>query len=265
MKDELGDRMKKNYENRTRFYLNRRTYTIIRVDGKSFHTYTKGLKRPFDDDFMNDMDATAQYLCKNIEGAKLAFVQSDEISILLTDFDTIKTEAWFDNNLQKMTSVSASFATSIFNQLRLIRICDNNISGKYDIPGIINSDDILKTKLAHFDSRVFQIAQKHEVENYFIFRQKDATRNSIQSVAQSLYSHEELKRKNGSQLQEMIFQKGINWNDYDARYKRGRIILKEYYQKEGFDAMRSKWSVFEPPIFTQNKDYLTNLIPNSQD
>lgn len=264
MKDELGDRMKNNYENRTRFYLNRRTYTIIRIDGKSFHTYTKGFKRPFDDDLMNDMDATAQYLCKNIEGAKLAFVQSDEISILLTDFDTIKTEAWFDNNLQKMTSVSASFATSIFNQLRLLRQCSNpDDNDEYE--KWVTTDDILKTKLAHFDSRVFQISQKCEVENYFIFRQKDATRNSIQSVAQSLYSHKELNGKNSSQLQEMIFQKGINWNDYDARYKRGRIILKEYYQKEGFDSLRSKWLVFEPPIFTQDKDYLTNLIPNSQD
>lgn len=265
MKDELGDRMKNNYEDRTRVHLNRRTYTLIRVDGKSFHTYTKGFKRPFDDDFMDDMDATAQYLCKNIEGAKLAFVQSDEISIVLTDFDTIKTQAWFDNNLQKMSSISASLATSKFNQLRLIRKCNTNIGTKYDMEGFVDSDFISNMKLAHFDSRVFQISQKYEVENYFIWRQKDATRNSISSVAQSLYSHKELNGKNGSQLQEMIFQKGINWNDYSPRYKRGRIILKEYYQKEGSDAIRSKWSVFEPPIFTQNKDYLNGLIINIQD
>ena len=121
MKDELGDRMKKAYENRTRFYLPRRAYSILRLDGRSFHTFCKGLKKPFDAGLIADMDATACYLCKNIQGAKFAFVQSDEISILLTDFNEIGTDAWFDGNIQKMVSVAASMATAKFNQLRLIR------------------------------------------------------------------------------------------------------------------------------------------------
>lgn len=108
----LGDRMKKQYEDRSRIYLQRRTYTIIRIDGKAFHTYTQGLERPFDSKFCRDMDKTAEFLCRNIQGAQFAFVQSDEISILLTDFETIATEAWFDANLQKMCSVSASLATA---------------------------------------------------------------------------------------------------------------------------------------------------------
>lgn len=107
-KDNLGDRMKIFYENITRIFLPRRTYTIIRIYGKAFHTYTKGLDRPFDDKFVNDMDETACYLCKNIQGAKFAFVQSDEISILLTDFDSLTTSAWFDGNIQKMVSVKHS-------------------------------------------------------------------------------------------------------------------------------------------------------------
>jgi tRNA(His) 5'-end guanylyltransferase len=127
MKDELGDRMKEFYEDRTRFKLVRRTNTIIRVDGKAFHTYTKGLKRPFDQGLMDDMDATAEFLCQNIQGAKFAYVQSDEISILITDYDDISTHAWFDGNLQKMSSIAASLATARFNQLRMARSAKNGV------------------------------------------------------------------------------------------------------------------------------------------
>lgn len=253
MKDELGDRMKEFYENRTRFKLLRRTNTIIRIDGKTFKNYTKGLKKPFDDDLMDDMDETAKYLCKNIMGVRLAFIQSDEISLILTDFENIKKEAWFDNNLQKICSISASMATSKFNNLRLIR--------KFNAVMPFNSDIIKNIKLAEFDSRVFQIPQKQEVINYLIFRQQDTTRNSIQSVAQSLYSPKELNGKNTSQLQEMIFQKGINWNDYDAKYKRGRVIVKQEIVKN--NTTRNVWNMVEPPIFTQDKEFLENLIPKN--
>ena len=120
--DSLGDRIKRDYENRTRFLLPRRTYTLSRVDGKAFHTYTRGCVRPYDLDLMSDMDATAKALCEQIGGARFAFVQSDEISVLLTDFDTAQTEAWFDLNLQKMASISASIATAAFNQYRIRRV-----------------------------------------------------------------------------------------------------------------------------------------------
>ncbi len=253
MKDELGDRMKK-YEGVTRNYLPRRSYVILRCDGKSFSNYTKGFKRPFDDDLMSDMDDTAKYLCKNIMGAKLAFVQSDEITIVLTDFEKITTEAWFDNNILKMCSISASMATSKFNQLRLIRKANSIVP--------FNSDIIKNFKMAEFDSRVFQLPQKQEVINNIIWRQKDTTRNSIQSVAQALYSPKELNGKNSSMLQEMIFQKGINWNDYAPRYKRGRIIIKQEYVGPN-NTIRTRWDMVEPPIFTQDKDFLDNLIPNN--
>lgn len=244
MHDELGNRMKDYYENRYRFSLPRRGYAIIRIDGKAFHSYTKGLKRPFDEQFIDDMDITACYLCKNIMGAKFGFVQSDEISIILTDFDQITTEAWFGNNLQKMCSVSASLATVAFNRARLDRYKD------------------IDMKWAEFDSRVFQIPQHTEVCNYFIWRQQDATRNSIQSVAQSLYSQKELHGKNINEQQEMIFARGINWNDYVPKFKRGRGIIKIEYQKEG--VVRSKWKSVDVPVFTQNREFLNSIIPFSE-
>lgn len=234
-KDSLGDRMKEFYENRTRNFLPRRTYTIIRVDGKAFHTYTRGLKRPFDSKLISDMDETACYMCKNIQGAKLAFVQSDEISIVLTDFDKLGTDAWFDGNIQKMASISASMATAKFNELR-------------------------PNKIALFDSRVFTIPMSVEVENYLIWRQQDTTRNSISSVAQFLYSPKELLGKDTSEMQEMCFQKGINWNDYNPKLKRGRLIIKEHYEKNG--ALRTKWVSTEPPVFTHERKFLSELILN---
>ena len=243
MKDELGDRMKEFYENATRFSLLRRSYNVARIDGKAFHTFTRGMKRPFDEGLMDDMDTTASYLCKNIMGAKCAFVQSDEISVVITDFDDLATQAWFGNNLQKMCSISSSMATRAFNEARLKRSIEENIPMKW----------------AEFDSRIFQLPTLTEVHNYLVFRQNDATRNSISSVAQSLYSHKELNGKTGDQKQELIFQKGINWNDYAPKFKRGRLIVKETYEKDG--GQRSRWVSADAPIFTQDREFLRNIIP----
>jgi len=250
MQDKLGDRMKANYEDRTRILLPRRSYTIIRIDGKAFHTYTRGMISPFDDGLIEDMDTTATYLCKNIMGAKFAFVQSDEISVLLTDFEDIGTQSWFDSNLQKMCSVSSSQATRAFNEARLKR------------------NEVDAMRWAEFDSRVFQIPQKTEVENYFIWRQQDAARNSVSSVARSLYSHKELHGKNINEQQGLIFRKGINWHDYASKYKRGRMIVKETYEKtqgdnKGQMTIRTKWISIEVPIFTQDRNFLTERIPNN--
>lgn len=256
MKDELGNRIKNNYENITRTYLPKKTYVIIRIDGKAFHSYTKNLKQPFDDELVEDMNKTAQSLCKEIQGAKFAYVQSDEISILLTDIENINTQMWFDGNIQKMVSVSASIATARFNKLRFLRCM-----GEEDIPEL--QDTLIQQKyfpnLAYFDSRVFTIPQKIEVENYFIWRQQDATRNSISSVAQSLYSHKELYGKSTNEMQEMIFQKGVNWNDYDEGLKRGRLIVKNFINNNGVE--RSEWITKNPPIFTQEREIFKKLVP----
>ena len=279
MKDSLGDRMKDFYEDRTRHKLARRTNTIIRIDGKAFHTYTKGLERPFDLGLMEDMNKTAEYLCQNIQGAKFGYVQSDEISILITDYDDISTHAWFDGNLQKMASIAASLATAKFNQLRMIRSCFQT-----DWTESFNSldrDDLEKFKLAMFDARVFQIPYQEEVINYFIWRQQDAIRNSISSVAQAHFSTKELHRKKtGEMLGMLMNQKGIDWNNFSPREKRGSVIRKVeriYIRRETMTEVsdttmiipesatykRNAWEADpETPIFTQDRGYLRSLFPN---
>lgn len=264
MKDQLGDRMKDFYEDRFRTKLPRRAYTLIRVDGKAFHTYTKGLNRPFDEGLIEDMNKTAAFLCKNIMGAKMGYVQSDEISILITDFDTTDTQAWFDYNIQKMVSIAASLATSEFNRLRVLReIKERTHKTKWsqvtDETFLMNIETSF-SKMAQFDARVYQIPSRIEVYNMFLWRQQDAVRNSISSVAQSLYSHKELTGKKTNEMQEMIFQKGINWNDYDFRKKRGAVIARVPVEKEN-GVIRNIWQVVETPIFSQNPNFLLDMIP----
>lgn len=258
MFDKIGDRFKENYENRTRISLPRRTYSVIRLDGRSFHSFTKKCDRPFDTDLMSLMDYTSMKLCEGIQGVKLAYVQSDEISLLLTDFDEISTCAWFDGNIQKITSISASMATANFNKELLKTLSSCELSSQMrNMEKFLDKDGEPYTAL--FDSRVFTIADSNEVENYFIWRQLDASRNSVQMAAQALYSHKELHGKNTSELQDLIFEKGINWNDYPSRCKRGTVILKELYDKDG--VTRSRWVAVDTPIFTKDRYLLRSLIP----
>ena len=268
--DGLGDRMKE-YENVCRNHLPKRSYVIIRVDGKAFHTFTKGLNKPFDSDLTDDMDATTKFLCANIQGAKLGYVQSDEISIVITDFETFDTQSWFENNIQKMCSISASLATSKFNELRFQRWYDN-LFLKY------NDSRYEIKKLAQFDSRIFIVPNRSEAMNYLLWRQNDAVRNSISMLAQSLYPHKELHGKNSDQMQELSFLKGFNWNDLDNGKKRGRVIRKVTYV-DGVDletiplkeiplksTVRTKWEVVDTPMrFTENEfSFLKSIIPNNE-
>lgn len=215
-KDSLGDRMKGNYEDRTRIKLPRRTYTIIRIDGKTFHSYTRGLGRPFDDDFMSDMVETARFLLENIQGTKAGYVQSDEISLLLTDFDDEGTEAWFDGNLLKVASVSASMATAQFNQLR---------------PG----------KMAFFDSRAFTIPDPVEVMNYFRWRYKDAQRNSVSMMAQAHFKHSELQGKSSSEMRDLLSQAGTPWESLHSTKRNGTSLFKINVLDTKTDTYRSRW------------------------
>lgn len=242
MNDQIGDRMKQQYEDRTRQSLPRRTYTLLRLDGKAFHTYTQGCQQPFDEELIKALDQTAIYLCSEMQGAVMSYLQSDEISILLQDFTNIHTNAWFDGNIQKMVSVSASLATAKFNELR-----------------------VSFGKVATFDARVFTIPDPFEVENYFIWRQQDWTRNSVTAVAQTVYSHKELHNKNISERLEMLFQKGVNWNSFPAHQKRGRCVIK----KMGTKVVPNVGVISAPlwvtdneiPVFTQDRSYLRNQIP----
>lgn len=230
MQDALGNRMKENYENVTRNYLPKRTNAIIRLDGRAFHTLTRNCKKPFDDYLMTIMAHTAKMLCNEISGVKFAYTQSDEISLLLTDYDTLYTQQWFGGNIQKIASVSASIATAHFN----------DFWQKWKP----------QANLAMFDSRVFIIPEVNENVNYFIWRQKDWTRNSLSMLAQNHFSHSELQGKNSSDKHEMLHEIGVNWADLPLNYKNG--------------TMCRKLNQFEPEAaftFTQNWNSMLDLFP----
>jgi len=297
MNTSLGDRMKE-YEYSFRYTLPRRTYTIIRIDGKAFHTYTKELRKPFDEGLIKDMNNTAIYLCEQIMGAKFAYVQSDEISILITDFDALETQPWFKNNIQKMVSVAASMATAKFNQLRLFRYFagpkDNIVTNDSQIDTIgehymegVNLEDVrddiasfcnylpIKNKLAEFDARIWQIPQQVEVYNYFMWRQQDAIKNSISTVAQSLYSHGQLQNKNSEEKKEMILRAGVNWDNLDSDKKFGRLINRITFvngkdittipNKEIAltDVVRNKWCVTNIDEISKDKSFLQKIPRNN--
>ena len=243
-KTSIGDRMKE-YEAVSRVKLTRRAPMIVRVDGKAFHTYTRGFEKPWDRRLVNALTYTAKDLVKEIQGAKLAYVQSDEISVLVTDDDSINTSAWFDKSVQKIASVSASYATAAFNKYM------RNINGIASV--------------AHFDSRCFVLPSHVEVCNYFVWRQQDATRNSIMGLAQQHFSHKELHGVNTGKAQDMLWkEKEINWNDLDAWKKRGWCVIRKvvecepreldaYEHQEGYSrtVIEADWKI---PVFTQEDE-----------
>jgi tRNA(His) guanylyltransferase len=205
MHDSLGDRMKSFYEDRTRYSLPRRSYTIIRVDGKAFSTLTQGLKRPLDTNFAGAMHYTAVKLYKEAQNCKFVYQQSDEISLVLADFGNSETatEAWFDNNLQKLASVCSSVATGYFN-----KYCSGISS-------------LSQLNLGFFDARVFSIPTWKETINYLRWRQQDCIRNATQNLARTHYSHKELNGKNIKEQLQMIEAKGDSFANYPHYYKLG--------------------------------------------
>ena len=200
---KLSTRMK-GYEEVAFGKLTRKTPVIIRVDGKAFHTFTKGMERPFDRVLIEAMVRTAEQVASEISSFKLGYQQSDEVTFLLTDDDKDQTEPWFNNEIQKLASVVASMFTAYFN---------TEIKTKTD-------------QLAFFDARAFNVPQE-EVPNNFIWRQRDWERNSLQMVALSLYSHKELKGKKRTDLHEMLYRKGINWAKLDPDLKNGTFITRK--------------------------------------
>ena len=262
--ETLGDRMKGAYENKYRLYLPERIPVIIRLDGKAFHTFCRGLKKPFDDLFISVMQDTMLDLCKNISGCKLGYVQSDEISLLLVQTRD-ESQPWFDNNIQKIVSVSASMATLYFNknfEKRVFELMENYAKDKSDYTEEeLKYIDKLDSKIytAMFDSRVFVIP-KEEVNNYFYWRQLDATRNSILSLAQSLYSDKEIHGIKCDALQDKMFtEKNVNWNDFSTVKKRGTCAIRKEVEVNG--VVRNKWFIDEDiPIFTQDKIYINGII-----
>lgn len=234
-RSDLAERMK-GYEKRNRYYLQRRMPVILRLDMRAGHSFTKGFKRPFDEVFIKSMQNTAKYLCENIQNCKLSYQQSDEITLLLVDYDKLNTDCFFDYRVDKLCSIAASMATMAFNKF-FEKYVDEYRFSKWD--GVSNYEDgtwgYIQTLLnavdkgAMFDARCFNIP-KEEVTNNFYWRQDDASRNSIQMVGQANFSHKELHKKSRNDIQDMLMtQKGINWNDFPIYQKRGSCCIKEEY------------------------------------
>lgn len=251
MIDKLGDRMKSFYEDRAKTYLLRRTPVIIRIDGKAFHTFTKGFEKPYDEILDKAMQDTMLYLCKAIQGCIFGYTQSDEISLVLNDYRRITTDAWFDYSIQKLCSISASLTTLAFNR-NFAKLAMLNSSNREEYTNAY-SESLLKGAL--FDARCFNIP-KEEVVNYLIWRQQDATRNSINSTGQQYYSPKELHGKKPNEVQEMLFQKGINWNNYPTSFKRGCCCYKHEVTPE-----KSTWVLdTDMPIITECPEEFSKLF-----
>ena len=274
--DELGKRMKTFYEEIPKTKLMRRVPVAIRIDGKAFHTFTKGFQKPFDEVLIKSMQDTMKYLCENIQGCVLGYTQSDEITLILVDYKKFTSSAWFDYEVQKVCSIAASMATIAFN-----KYFSENINSEYcvfDDELLDNGDfnpnykneyliDLYTTHIkasykgAMFDTRCFNIP-KEEVANLIYWRQLDATRNSIQMVGQANFSHKELQNKSCNQIQDMLMiQKSINWNDLPVHQKRGSCCIK----KEEYccnNSLRSTWVIDNNiPIFKgDDRKYIEHLI-----
>lgn len=244
--DDLGDRMK-GYEGVWKQKLPRKLPVIVRVDGKAFHSYLKGSEKPFDMKFIDQMASTAKTLCEQMQGAVLAYHQSDEISILLQDWESVHTEPWFGGELQKITSISASIASVSLQRLR-------------------NGSPL-------FDARAFVLPSMLEVANYLIWRQRDAIRNSVSMAAHAHFSHKSLQGVTSDQMQEKLWDdKGINWAAFPDECKRGTLTRKNYIYEtveyvdkrtgktEATKALRGKWQYEAAPHFT-TKTLLEDVLP----
>lgn len=238
----LDDRMK-GYEMATRLPIN--IPLILRIDGRAFHTFTRGMKRPFDEEFIEMMNIIGVSLCNDIQNCRMAYLQSDEISFLI--YNRIESSVWFDNSVQKMCSVAASRAASVGTRW-------------------LHEHMPSRTSPIAFDARV-NIYPEKDVVNYFVWRQSDWERNSLQMVARSYYSQKQLQDKNGADMHEMLFQKDDNWDAYPTHLKRGRCVVKiktkEMVENERFsgEVERSRWIINnEIPIFTKDRGYILDKM-----
>lgn len=295
--DSLGDRMK-GYESVSKTSLVKRMPVAVRIDGRAFHTFTRGFNKPYDAVLSNSMRRTMQCLCKNVQGCVLGYTQSDEITLVLVDYQTVNTNAFFDNEVQKICSITASMATAAFskffveeaqrfmyntNMARAMLLHGDKLAGRTcytmdeykeeygldeewlsDVKNIEKLFDAYTRRfesMIMFDSRCFNIP-KEEVANLILWRQQDATRNSIEMLGRHYFSQKQLHKKNCSQIQDMLMEEhGVNWNDVKTVFKRGSCCIKK--DVELSEALtRRKWTVdTEIPVFTgDGRDYIEKLI-----
>lgn len=277
---DLAERMK-GYEKRNRYYLQRRMPVILRLDMRAGHSFTKGFERPFDEVFIKAIQETAKYLCENVQNCKLSYQQSDEITLLLVDYEKINTDCFFEYRVDKLCSIAASMATMKFNQvfkelsyresenLEIICIKNPYLENRDCLTKISNVHTNSADKGAMFDCRCFNIP-KEEVTNSIYWRQLDVTRNSIQMVGQANFSHKELQNKSCNDIQDMLMtQKGINWNDLPLYQKRGSCCIRNHmislpYGDYLLDetAGENEWIIDKDiPIFKgEGRKYIDNLV-----
>lgn len=221
----IGDRIKR-YEAVYSPKLVPRSCAVVRVDGRSFHTFTRGCDRPFDQNIIAAMLHATKRTADDMQGFKLAYTQSDEATFLLTDFDTYETQGWFGYEFNKVVSVSASLFTAHFN------------------------DAYRSDRLATFDSRAFTVPTE-DAPNVFIWRQRDWERNSVQMFARSHFSHKQLHEKNHSQIHEMLHEHGENWAHLPARLKNGTFVTlsgDEVCEKLGYEELQRLAALVDEPL-----------------
>lgn len=248
--DELGDRMKA-AEQLTRSILPRRTYTVLRLDGRAFHSYTRGLSRPYDLEFMADMDAVAVTLAEQVAGCRLGYVQSDEISLVLTDFTVAGTQPWFDGQVQKIVSVAAGLASARLTQRR-------------------------PDQLGMFDARVFTLPDLVDVADYLTWRQRDCVRNSVSMAAQAHFSHGSLHGVGTRAMRErLLSEAGVDWENYPAGFRLGRAVVKvseagtvtytrkDTEQQHTQDVVRTRWEAQPADRFAL--DVVAQYVPAHPD
>ena len=263
-KDSLGNRMKE-YESVSKTRLTRRTPVIIRLDGKAFHTFTKGFQKPFDDLFIKTMQDTMLHLCKNIQNCVFGYTQSDEITLVMVDYKNIGTSSWFDNEIQKIVSTSAAMATAYFNK----RFADNFVTLFPDNCDSISQKiiDVYRLRInsanATFDSRCFNVPRE-EVNNCLVWRQQDAIRNSVQMLGRYKYSDKQLFKKSCETIKEMLCKDyDIKWSELSSVKQRGSCAVRRNFTTiQGDEEIeRRLWVIDERiPIFSEQPHYINNLV-----
>jgi len=273
----------KNLEDKCRYYQSLTNYKLtpnccilVHIDGKNFSKLVKNnFKKPFDNDFINMMNETAKFLCNNVQGCKLAYVQSDEISLLITDYDTPDTDILFGGRLCKIQSILASMATSEFNKwfikYNLFDKRDNwSGVGYADI-----CDELMKLKVAQFDCKAWVVPNENDAYAWFLYRNIDCVRNSKQQTAQTWCSHKELMGKDTDEQIEYLFKNhGIDWNTFENGKKYGRFITKvtqhltTTVKGEKIEYDRNKFDVVPPPFMLSEeggRDYFFEMLKNNME
>lgn len=271
---ELGNRMKNYYEQVSKTKLMRKCPVAIRIDGCHFRTFTKNLNKPFDDIIIKTMQETMKYLCENIQGCILGYTQSDEITLILTDYKNIDSDAWFDYEVEKLCSVSASMATMAFNKAfeKNVKMFEHEMVSYYiaDYHDQIIQSAIYRKALdkgATFDARCFNIPRE-EVTNLLYWRQIDAIRNSIQMVGQANFSQEELNHKSREDIKHMLCDKNIVWDVFPKAKRIGsccikkEIVIENNNPNEPNIYKRNKWIIDDNiPLFRdENRNYIEKLL-----